>query len=275
MNSLLESSSGDVYCDYNWLEEHHSLKSRMRANIINDLGFYSGESVLDFGCGTGGWSTLLSDRVGIDGNVLGVDSNSHVIDYCKNKYRSLNKNNLEFDIIENVKESNFDSAIAFNVLSYPNDPVKLLKKILTYIKPSGCVYIKDTNILSDFYWPLDEEMLARVQSCLSNSFSKNRKINGYDPAFSLRLPRILNSIDGVDFLVHSYSFTINNPLSPIELSYIKANAKLIYEFIYYEDSKLAKEWMDLFDVSNEKCIYKNDLFNFTMCEYIYTARFKN
>ena len=57
------------YCTHKWLDNHHSVKSKLRSELIKDLPIKEGSKVLDVGSGTGLWSFLIAEQVGHLGNL--------------------------------------------------------------------------------------------------------------------------------------------------------------------------------------------------------------
>ena len=56
-----------------WLEIHHRSKASERQRMISDIGFKSGDTIVDAGCGPGLWTPLLARAIGNKGHILGVD----------------------------------------------------------------------------------------------------------------------------------------------------------------------------------------------------------
>jgi len=75
-----------------------------RFNKIYELGDWKGKSVLDIGCGLGGFYDFLIER-GFDGKYKGYDINELMIKKAKQKHSKIEKNFSVKDIIdENINE---------------------------------------------------------------------------------------------------------------------------------------------------------------------------
>ena len=71
--------------------------------LTEELHLTKGEKVLDMGCGTGDITKLVSEIVGIEGKVVGVDPDEARINFAQEKYKS----------IPNMKFFNGDSSNGF------------------------------------------------------------------------------------------------------------------------------------------------------------------
>ena len=102
----------------------------------------SGMKILDLGCGDGNVTFLLSNYVGSEGIVVGIDSNENAIDNAQKKSKELGLSNLYFfvgDITQDFKieHSNFDVIIVRRVLMYLSNPQSTIATAIKYLKPNG------------------------------------------------------------------------------------------------------------------------------------------
>lgn len=111
----------------------------------------SGMKILDLGCGDGNVTFLLSNYVGPEGIVVGIDSNENAIDNAKKKSKELGLSNLYFivgDITQDFKieHSNFDVIIVRRVLMYLSNPQSSIATAIKYLKPNGIFLAQENNI---------------------------------------------------------------------------------------------------------------------------------
>ncbi len=111
----------------------------------------SGMKILDLGCGEGNVTFLLSNYVGSEGIVVGIDSNENAIDNAKKKSKELGLSNLYFivgDITQDFKieHSNFDVIIVRRVLMYLSNPQSTIATAIKYLKPNGIFLAQENNI---------------------------------------------------------------------------------------------------------------------------------
>ena len=103
--------------------------------IIDELKLNGNEKVLDLGCGDGLLTKLIAEKVP-NGNVLGIDSSSSMIDTAQ----GIKKNNLIF-VLKNITDINyenkFDIIYSNAALHWVKDHKSLLNKCIKALKVSG------------------------------------------------------------------------------------------------------------------------------------------
>lgn len=119
--------------------------------LIESGGIKPGMKILDLGCGDGNVTFLLSNYIGTDGIVVGIDSNENAIDNAKKKSKELGLSNLYFcvgDITQDfkIKHSNFDAIIVRRVLMYLSNPKSTIATAIKYLKPNGIFLAQENNI---------------------------------------------------------------------------------------------------------------------------------
>ena len=110
-----------------------------------------GMKILDLGCGAVNVSFLLSDYIGADGIIVGVDSNEKAIERAKERSKELGLSNLYFcvgDITQDFKmeHSNFDAIIVRRVLMYLPNPQNTIAAAIKYLKRNGIFLAQENNI---------------------------------------------------------------------------------------------------------------------------------
>jgi 2-polyprenyl-3-methyl-5-hydroxy-6-metoxy-1,4-benzoquinol methylase len=102
------------------------------------------KKVLDYGCGNGYGSYLLS---GVAEEVAAVDINGEVIDGCKEKYK---KDNLTFQQVKpeermHFEDRAFDVVISFQVVEHVLDVAGYLNELKRVLKDDGVLVITTPN----------------------------------------------------------------------------------------------------------------------------------
>lgn len=102
-----------------------------------------GKEILDFGCGSGYGSKLLSEKAK---KVFAVDINQEAIDFAKQNYSA---ENIEFiNITEfntHYTNNKFDIITSFQVIEHIADTEKYLKSLYNWLKPNGQLFITTPN----------------------------------------------------------------------------------------------------------------------------------
>lgn len=137
--------------------------------------FVKGKKVLDYGCGSGYGTKMLSENAE---SVIGVDISKEAIDFAQNNYSSPN---LEFKTIPEISDEKFDVITSFQVIEHvPNDNkyVEDLKKLLN---PGGHLLIstpdKTNRLFNHIQQPwnifhLKEYTAGSLQRLLQKYFSQ-------------------------------------------------------------------------------------------------------
>lgn len=275
MSEVHRNSSGNPYSTSSWLDNHHSIKSRLRAELIHKLPIYPGSKILDFGCGTGLWSILLAERVGHKGLVVGVDQDHESIAIAQKRIAThYLRNNIRFvcaNALELKSSIEFDLVIAFNTLSYIPEPRRVLDVIPLYLSTNGTVLFKDSDIGSDFFWPIDLGVYNQIMQSVNRTsgFSSS----GYDMVFARKLPGLLTECNYSIIQVISQSHSFIYPVDQYERRYIAANGRLVSDIALQSgDKEIAKMWISQFEDHNKSCIFNNPEFLYSMTEFLFHAR---
>jgi ubiquinone/menaquinone biosynthesis C-methylase UbiE len=105
-----------------------------------------GMEVLDVGCGSGPITKGIAERVGSDGNVIGLDINTDLIAMAKNKFTE--ESNLTFvnqSLFDFNPDKKFDLIVSARTLQWLSNPIDALVKIKSMLNQGGIVSILDYN----------------------------------------------------------------------------------------------------------------------------------
>lgn len=99
------------------------------------LIFIKGKQVLDYGCGTGYGSLMLSEAAT---NVTAVDLSKDAVDFARQHYIA---DNLYFKTIPELTTEKFDVITSFQVIEHvPNDK-EYIEKLKGMLNPGGCLLL--------------------------------------------------------------------------------------------------------------------------------------
>ena len=122
---------------------------RPRLEVLKEVGIESGFSVLDFGCGPGGYIMPLAGLVGPSGKIYAVDIHPLAIREVKKiAVRQVIKNIeiIESDCKTGLPDKAVDTALLYDVfhgLTHPDDILQELHRIL---KPGGILSFSDHHM---------------------------------------------------------------------------------------------------------------------------------
>jgi SAM-dependent methyltransferase len=116
--------------------------------MLDRIGVNSGWRCLDIGCGPGGITGLLSERVGAQGHVTGLDRNEHFLRYA----RAAAPANVEFvhgDAYgSELSAGSFDLVHMRFVASTAGDPEQLIREAIRLARPGGVVALQEPDASS-------------------------------------------------------------------------------------------------------------------------------
>jgi ubiquinone/menaquinone biosynthesis C-methylase UbiE len=113
------------------------------ARLIRQAGVQRGMRVIDFGCGRGDVTVLLSEAVGPEGFVLGVDISLVMVENATKRCADLGLTNVQFVVsdvtasLPGTETTKFDALIGRRVLMDLPDTAATLKMLVTFVKPGG------------------------------------------------------------------------------------------------------------------------------------------
>jgi ubiquinone/menaquinone biosynthesis C-methylase UbiE len=113
--------------------------------MLNRIGVHDGWSCLDVGCGPGGITSLLSERVGPNGRVIGLDMDAHFLEHA----RAGAPENVEFRQADAYRSGlptgSFDLVHMRFIASTAGDPERLLQEAIRLARPGGTVALQEPD----------------------------------------------------------------------------------------------------------------------------------
>ena len=138
--------------------------------LLDQFEIKNGQTVIDYGCGTGTYISKASRLVGERGRVYAVDIHELAIEEINRKIRRENLNNVA-GILTNgnhtpLEDNTADIIFALDMLHMVSDHRSFLKELNRISKPDGVLFIDDGHqprekargkILSSGAWSIVEE----------------------------------------------------------------------------------------------------------------------
>lgn len=113
--------------------------------MLDRIGVTSGWHCLDIGCGPGGITDLLSERVGASGRVIGLDMNERFLEHARAHARE----NVEFRRGDaygsDLPAGTFDLVHMRFVASTAGDPERLLSEAIRLTRSGGVVALQEPD----------------------------------------------------------------------------------------------------------------------------------
>jgi SAM-dependent methyltransferase len=115
--------------------------SPLGLRAIEALGLDPGDIVVDIGCGAGQTLLQLGERVGVEGQVIGVDVSPLLLETAQQRTKALGRLRLiqaDAQILDLPSESADAVFSRFGVMSF-NDPVAAFANFRRILRPSGAL----------------------------------------------------------------------------------------------------------------------------------------
>lgn len=120
---------------------------RFRLKTVERLGDLQGKRVLDIGCGTGLNLPYLAERVGPEGEIVGVDYSEGMLEQARarveeNGWRNVRLVQGDAAQLDGI-EGPFDAALSTWVLGIVHDLPSALERAVTLLEPGGRFAVLD------------------------------------------------------------------------------------------------------------------------------------
>jgi len=133
------------------LTQQASFIRPLTERLFKKAGIAPGMKVLDVGSGMGDVAFLVSELVGPNGKVIGVDMDATALEKARTRAEQINIRNVEFihgDIHTSALPGPFDAAVGRLVLLYCADPVAALARIAAQVRSRGIVAFQEMDMNS-------------------------------------------------------------------------------------------------------------------------------
>jgi SAM-dependent methyltransferase len=144
--------------------------------MFRAAGIGPGMHVLDIGCGAGDVSFLVSELVGPQGSVLGIDLDCNAICFADERRAARRITNVAFresDARSVDSERPFDAAVGRFILMYMRDPTATLRLVAGNVRPGGTVAFHESGAAVSPAVALNLPVLASLQNLLRTTFERS------------------------------------------------------------------------------------------------------
>jgi len=131
-----------------------SLEFRLRdwlrppARILQETGVQAGMTVLDFGCGPGGFTLAAARLVGPEGRVIAVDIHPLAGESVQRAASREGLGNIQVVLGDTaaVPDRSVDVALLYDVLHGLSEPFPVLREMHRVLKPTGVLSVSDHHL---------------------------------------------------------------------------------------------------------------------------------
>jgi ubiquinone/menaquinone biosynthesis C-methylase UbiE len=120
-----------------------------RVNILKEVGIKPGFSVLDYGCGPGGYTTAAAQLVTESGKVYSLDIQPLAIKQVQNiakKQKIANVETILSDCATGLPDENIDVVLLYDIFHGLSQPDEVLTELHRVLKPDGILSFNDHHI---------------------------------------------------------------------------------------------------------------------------------
>jgi ubiquinone/menaquinone biosynthesis C-methylase UbiE len=175
------------------LKEQARILAPATASLLTLAGIEPGMRVLDLGCGAGDVAFLVAGRVGPGGSVVGIDSSLTALDTARHRadrHKIGNVSFLEADVRTLDPTTDlagpFDAVVGRLVLLYVDDPVDVVRRCATALRPGGVLLAMEYDMTAAGSLPA-QPLPTQAMGWITAAF----EWAGHDPALGCRLGGIL------------------------------------------------------------------------------------
>ena len=141
---------------YDWLTPMYLLgnEKRLRKKTIDYLHLQPGQTVLDVACGTGRNFSLILEKIGPTGKLIGVDYTSAMLVKAREQVEQGGWKNVELiqgDAARLDLVRKFDAALCTLAIGVIPDYRSALDRMVNHVKPGGWLAISDSKRSSRRY----------------------------------------------------------------------------------------------------------------------------
>ena len=181
--------------EYERLRRQSDLYEPFTRRLLLRGGIEPGMRVLDVGCGPGDVSFLLSELVGADGSVVGVERDEQALERARRRAAESELHNVEFVLGDfgevELAGDPFDALVGRLVLMYQADPVQAVSSAARHVRPGGLVVFAEMCLLMGSVRP-ERSLISWPPTPASEQLSKwiHEAFGrlGTQPDMGLRLP---------------------------------------------------------------------------------------
>jgi len=123
-----------------------------RKNILLEVGIKPGFTVLDYGCGPGGYIIAASELVGKSGKIYALDIHplaTQKVQSIASKKQLTNVETICSDCKTGLPDKSLDVALLYDTLHGLSKPNEVLAELHRILKPNGILSFSDHHLKED------------------------------------------------------------------------------------------------------------------------------
>ena len=178
----MENSQAQEYSSNSLMQKEDGLQ------LMNELRPQKGMKVLDLGCGTGYLASVLAQRVGPEGTVIGVDPNTERVQLAKDTYSDIL---FQEGSTDNIPEDQYDMVYNNYVMNWVKDKETAFKNVYKNLKPGGSfgvqVVLRKVDLIDQMNELMSPEKLELINDMLVFTPSADFEQIAFSCGFTLKI----------------------------------------------------------------------------------------
>lgn len=169
--------------------------------IFDRCGLGPGMRVLDAGCGPGVIARRIAERVGPEGEVVGVDASAERVSAAARHNEGLRHARFERADIHALpfEDGRFDFVWSQFVFEYLPDPMRALRELIRVARPGGKIVVSDIDGMGSMAWPIAPDVSAGFEKLAAAVAA-----SGFDLHIGRKLYSHFRAAGLVDLRVHLF-----------------------------------------------------------------------
>lgn len=147
-----------------------------RKNILLEVGIKPGFTVLDYGCGPGGYIIAASELVGKSGKIYALDIHplaTQKVQSIASKKQLTNVETICSDCKTGLPDKSLDVALLYDTLHGLSKPNEVLAELHRILKPNGVLSFSDHHLKED-------EIVSKItDKSLFRLLSKGKRVYNF------------------------------------------------------------------------------------------------
>jgi len=153
IDKIMRLTGPDWLCDEIQRDESpYYVQNSLKYDLLSyvEQADFKGKRLLDFGCG-GGASTMILSRMFPETDIVGVELEESLLEIARLRCKHYGTENIELLVSPNAEElprdiGTFDYIIMSAVFEHllPNERIQLLPKLWSHLKPGGVLFLDQT-----------------------------------------------------------------------------------------------------------------------------------
>jgi ubiquinone/menaquinone biosynthesis C-methylase UbiE len=150
---------------FSWVLERPRRIRQEVPQVLGSIGLYTGERVLEVGCGPGVYTVRAAPRLKPDGQLIAVDLQREMVERASERVREAGLDNVEFYVADAhqlpLEDASVDRAFLVGVLPEIPNPQGALSELYRVLRPRGILSISEGFFDPDYRFAF--ETIRQVQ----------------------------------------------------------------------------------------------------------------